>query len=85
MNTRKPLSTSLGAIVLVFGLSACEPEGDAERAGERIDDAAERAAEAVEPEGPAERAGEKMDQAVEQGGEAVEDIGDEAKEETEQP
>ena len=57
--TRKQLLTSLGAMVLVFGLSACEPEGDAERAGERIDDAAEKAAEAVNPEGPAERAGEK--------------------------
>jgi hypothetical protein len=93
MNTRKPLSTSLGAIVLVVGLSACEPKGDAERAGERIDDAAERAAEAVEPEGPAERAGEKMDEAAEEAGEAAKDaaepgfeqLGDEGKEETEQP
>jgi hyperosmotically inducible protein len=83
MNTRKPLSTSLGALVLVFGLSACEPEGDAERAGERIDDAAEKAAEAVEPEGPAERAGEKMDEATEEAGEAAEDLGDKAEEETE--
>jgi hypothetical protein len=83
MNTRKQLSTSLGAAVLLFGLSACEPEGDAERAGERIDDAAEKAAEAFDPEGPAERAGEKMDEAIEQGGEAAEDIGDKAEEETE--
>ncbi len=86
MNTRKPLSTSLGAMVVVFGLfglSACEPEGRAERAGGRIDDAAERAAEALDPEGPAERAGEKIDQAIEQGGEALEDLGDKAKEETE--
>ena len=65
MNTRKQLSTSLGAMVLVFGLSACEPEGDAERAGERIDDAAEKAAETLDPEGPAERAGEKIDEATE--------------------
>ncbi|MBA2592757.1 MAG: hypothetical protein H0U97_11070 [Gammaproteobacteria bacterium] len=83
MNTRKQLSTSLGAVVLVFGLSACEPEGDAERAGERIDDAAEKAAETLDPEGPAERAGEKMDEAIEQGGEAAEDLGDKAEEETE--
>lgn len=83
MNTRKPLSTSLGAMVLAFGLSACEPEGDAERAGERIDDAAEKAGEAVEPEGPAERAGENLDKAVEEGGETAEDIGDKAEEETE--
>ncbi|MDQ3773627.1 MAG: hypothetical protein M3461_04250 [Pseudomonadota bacterium] len=70
-------------MVLIFGLSACEPEGDAERAGERIDDAAEKAAEAVEPEGPAERAGEKMDEATEEAGEAAEDMGDKAEEETE--
>jgi len=70
-------------MVIVFGLGACEPEGDAERAGERIDDAAEKAAEALDPEGPAERAGEKMDQAIEQRGEALEDLGDKAKEETE--
>jgi len=70
-------------MVLVFGLSACEPEGDAERAGERIDDAAEKAAEAVNPEGPAERAGEKVDEATEEAGEAAEDLGDKAEEETE--
>ncbi len=68
MNTRKTLSTSLGAVVLVLGLSACEPEGPAERAGERIDEAAERAAEALDPKGPAERAGEQIDQAIENGG-----------------
>ncbi len=83
MHIGKPLPTSLGAMVLVFGLTACEPEGDAERAGERIDDAAEKAAEALEPEGPAERAGEKMDQAIEQGGETLEGTGDKAKEGTE--
>ena len=83
MNTRKQLLTSLGAVVLVFGLSACEPEGNAERAGERIDDAAEKAAEAVNPEGPAERAGEKIDEATEEAGEAAEDLGDKAEEETE--
>lgn len=83
MNTRKQLSTSLGAVVLVFGLSACEPEGDAERAGERIDDAAEKAGEVLDPEGPAERAGEKMDEATEEAGEAAKDLGDKAEEETE--
>lgn len=83
MNTRKQLSTTLGAAVLVFGLSACEPEGDAERAGERIDDAAEKANEALDPKGPAERAGEKMDEATEEAGEAAEDLGDKAEEATE--
>jgi len=70
-------------MVLTFGLSACEPEGDAERAGERIDDAAEKAAETLDPEGPAERAGEKVDEATEEAGEAAEDLGDKAEEETE--
>ena len=83
MNTLKQLSTNLGAMVLVFGLSACEPEGDAERAGERIDDAAEKAAETLDPEGPAERAGEKVDEATEEAGEAAEELGDKAEEETE--
>ena len=83
MNTLKQLLTSLGAMVLVFGLSACEPEGDAERAGERIDDAAEKAAETLDPEGPAERAGEKVDEATEEAGEAAEDLGDKAEEKTE--
>lgn len=83
MNTQKILSTILGAMVLVFGLSACEPEGDAERAGERIDDAAEKAAETLDPEGPAERAGEKVDEATEEAGEAAEELGDKAEEETE--
>ncbi len=81
--TQKQLLTSLGTMVLVFGLSACEPEGDAERAGERIDDAAEKAAEAVNPEGPAERAGETIDEATEEAGEAAEDLGDKAEEKTE--
>ena len=83
MNTQKILSTSLGAMVLAFGLSACEPEGDAERAGERVDDAAEKAGETLDPEGPAERAGEKVDEATEEAGEAAEDLGDKAEEETE--
>jgi len=70
-------------MVLAFGLSACEPEGDAERAGERVDDAAEKAGETLDPEGPAERAGEKVDEATEEAGEAAEDLGDKAEEETE--
>jgi len=70
-------------MVLAFGLSACEPEGDAERAGERVDDAAAKAGETLDPEGPAERAGEKVDEATEEAGEAAEDLGDKAEEETE--
>jgi hypothetical protein len=82
MKFQKPLLIVFAALVLALGLSACEREGPAERAGEQIDEAAERAGEALEPEGPAERAGEQMDRAIEQGGEAVEDAGDKAKEKT---
>jgi hypothetical protein len=82
MKIRSLLLTSLSVIVLAFGLSACEREGPAERAGERIDKATERAGEALEREGPAERAGEETDEAAERAGEALENAGDKAKEET---
>ncbi|MGH8657059.1 MAG: hypothetical protein ACREV4_00815 [Gammaproteobacteria bacterium] len=81
-NICKSLSTGLGVIVLAFGLSACEGQGPAERAGENIDEAAERTREPFEPEGPAESAGEQIDEATERAGEAVEEAGDKAKEKT---
>lgn len=81
MNIKNRSLTSLSVMVLVFGLGGCDPrEGPAERAGERIDEAAERAGEALDPQGPAERAGEQIDQAMERTGEAIEDVGDKAKE-----
>jgi hypothetical protein len=73
MKRGKTLLTSLAIILLTLGLSACEPEGPAERAGEKVDAAAERAKEAVDPKGPAERAGEKADEAMERAGEATEE------------
>jgi hypothetical protein len=63
MNVQKILLASLPAIVL--GLGACEDKGPAESAGQNIDQAVEKAKEAVDPQGPAERAGEKVDEAVE--------------------
>jgi hypothetical protein len=63
MNVQKILLASLPAIVL--GLGACEDKGPAESAGQNIDQAVERAKEAVDPQGPAERVGEKVDEAVE--------------------
>jgi hypothetical protein len=63
VTVHKILLASLPALVL--GLGACEDKGPAESAGENIDQAVEKAKEAVDPQGPAERAGEKMDEAVE--------------------
>jgi predicted small lipoprotein YifL len=73
MKRGKTLLTSLAMILLTLGLSACEQEGPAERAGEKVDAAAERAKEAVDPKGSAERAGEKADEAMERAGEATEE------------
>lgn len=63
MTVHKILLASLPAIVL--GLGACEEKGPAESAGQNIDQAVEKAKEAVDPQGPAEQAGEKIDEAVE--------------------
>lgn len=82
MTIGKLFLTGFGVMVLALGLSACESKGPAERAGERIDEAAEQAGEALEPEGPGERAGEQIDRAMERGGEALEGAGDRAKENT---
>ncbi|MGH8613096.1 MAG: hypothetical protein ACREYF_14040 [Gammaproteobacteria bacterium] len=74
-----------GAAVVVLttlGLGACEPKGPAERAGEKVDEAAESAAEAFDSKGPAERTGEKMDGMAKRAGEALEEAGDKAKEKT---
>jgi hypothetical protein len=73
MKRGKTLLTSLAITLLMLGLSACEQEGPAERAGEKVDAAAERAKEAVDPKGPAERAGEEADEAMERAEEATEE------------
>lgn len=73
MKRGKILLTSLAIILLTLGLSACEQEGPTERAGEKVDEAAERAKEPVDPQGPAERAGEKADEAMERAEEATEE------------
>lgn len=41
----------VGGALLVLSLSACEPEGPAERAGENVDEAVEDTGEAVEEAG----------------------------------
>jgi hypothetical protein len=73
MKRGETLLTSLAIVLLMLWLSACEQEGPAERAGEKVDAAAERAKEAIDPKGPAERAGEKADEAMERAEEATEE------------
>jgi hypothetical protein len=43
--------------------SGCRSEGPAESAGEKIDDAAQKAKDKIDPPGPAEKAGRKVDEA----------------------
>jgi hypothetical protein len=64
--TRK-LAILLLAVGLGFGIGACERKGPAERAGENVDKAVERAGDKVE------RAGEKVGGAAERAGDKVEE------------
>jgi hypothetical protein len=48
----------------VLGVAGCERKGPAERAGEKIDRAAEETKDKLDPAGPAEKAGKKVDRAV---------------------
>ena len=79
---RNTCLTSIAVILAMLGFSACESEGPAERAGEKIDETMERAGEAFDNKGPAESAGEEVDKAMERAREAIEEAGDQAKEKT---
>lgn len=50
------------ALVLLFAGVGCEQEGDAERAGERIDEAMEDTGDAMKD--AAEKAGDKLERAT---------------------
>ena len=65
MTTNK-LSIATLAILLAFGLTACE-KGPAEKAGEKIDNAAERVGDKIED--ATDKAGDKMEEA----GDKIED------------
>jgi len=59
------LRAILPALLFALPLVACDEPGPAERAGRRIDNAAERARDAIDPpNGPAERAGRAIDRAT---------------------
>ena len=66
---------ALGLIVFAaFFAGACEKEGPAEKAGEKIDDAYKQAMDKAEEAGEKmEEAGEKIEEALEEAGEAVKD------------
>ena len=75
MSTLKKLSVLSVSLLIAAGLLACEQKGPAEKAGEKIDQAVEKAQEKIEdatkPEGPMEKAGKKIDETVESAKEAM--------------
>ena len=52
------------AIPLMGALAACDNKGPAEKAGEKLDDAAQSMKDAIDPPGPGEEAGRKIDDAL---------------------
>jgi hypothetical protein len=78
---------SLGAALALGVLAGACEQGPAERAGEEIDSAYERATQG-EPDlrdGPLERAGEEIDEAGEAARRTADELGDKARKETEEP
>jgi hypothetical protein len=60
------LASAVVLSILTLGLTACEQNsGNAQSAGEKVDNAVESVKDAVLDKGPAEKAGEKVDNAVE--------------------
>ena len=51
--------------LMMIGLSACQQEGPAEKAGRSLDNAGQSVSDALNPpQGPAEAAGRKVDRAL---------------------
>jgi predicted small lipoprotein YifL len=61
MRMFKTLPALLLALSIVTG---CQEKGPAEKAGQAVDRAAEKARDAVDPAGPVEKAGRAVDKAV---------------------
>lgn len=71
MKIKQPLTSALAAVVLATVLLGCQKEeGPMEKAGKSVDQAIEKAKDAVAPKGPLERAGESADKAIEKAREA---------------
>jgi hypothetical protein len=58
------LLMSLCLLPLVGSVVSCREKGPAEKAGEKIDSAADKIKDAVDPKGPGEKVGEKIDDAL---------------------
>lgn len=52
------------SIAVLGPMAGCREKGPAEKAGEKVDEAAEKLKDAVDPKGPAEKLGEKVDEAT---------------------
>lgn len=76
------------AMVLACGvLVGCEKEGPAEKAGERIDEAAERTIDAIEDagkQGPMEKLGERADEQLQKAQDALQNRKEDAQPEGDQ-
>ena len=67
MNMRKGLTVLMTVTLLAggsLGVVGCDPEGPAERAGEKIDKAADNIDDKIDPKGPLEKAGRAVDRAT---------------------
>lgn len=58
---RKTLILMAIALPVMGALAACDDKGPAEKAGEKIDNAAQSMKDTIDPPGPAEDAGRKID------------------------
>jgi hypothetical protein len=63
--TRRTAVLVLAAFAATATLTACpEEKGPAEKAGEKVDEGAQKLKDAVSPPGPAEKLGRKIDKAA---------------------
>jgi hypothetical protein len=73
MAVKRQIAMYVCSAALLLIVAACEREGPAERAGKKIDKAAEELSKPLKkPEGPLEAAGKKLDEAAKETGDAVE-------------
>lgn len=70
MLTVKRILSGVCCALLAINLVACEQQGPAERAGEKVDEAVEETKETME------EVGEDMQEAAEETGEKVEEMGE---------
>jgi len=74
MTLMKKILLLIGSLLLVFSFAACEKEGPAEKAGEKVDESAEKTKEKME------EAGEKMEEKAEKAGNKMEEAGQDVQE-----